>query len=73
MTSLATTRYAAHLQPDTGSIAVFFSRFLRGVTEGWAVWQTFRMLSAMRDDQLAQLGIKREDCGRVAMFGQTPG
>lgn len=73
MTSLASGSYAAHLQPEAGSVGAFFTKVFGGLAEGWTVWQTFRMLSAMRDDQLAGLGIRREDCARVAMFGRDSG
>lgn len=51
--------------PDAQALQKFFAAFGESVS----VWQTYCRLNRLRADQLAELGIRREEIGRAAMFG----
>ncbi len=43
--------------------------FVRGVLDGFDAWHRYQHLSVASDDELRELGLRREDVARHAMFG----
>lgn len=47
------------------------TNFLTGIADGWRAFQRWSALETLSNAQLRQLGLRREDAVRYAMFGRT--